>query len=134
MWCYPLSRTRNGTSMRARGSFLLGVVAALCALGSLTQAQTWPARSVTVVVPFAAGVTGDIVARGLVEYLSSALGQPFVVDNRAGAGGNIGGNAVAKATPDGYTLLLATTGPARTTSSRTRTCRTIRSAILRRSC
>ena len=98
--------------MRARGSFLLGVVAALCALGSLAQAQTWPARSVTVVVPFAAGVTGDIVARGLVEYLSSTLGQPFVVDNRAGAGGNIGGNAVAKATPDGYTLLLATTGPA----------------------
>jgi len=98
--------------MRARGSFLLGVVAALCALGSLAQAQTWPARSVTVVVPFAAGVTGDIVARGLVEHLSSTLGQPFVVDNRAGAGGNIGGNAVAKATPDGYTLLLATTGPA----------------------
>src|SRR5215218_6541226 len=112
MWCYPLSRTRNGTPMRARGSFLLRVVAALCALGSLAQAQTWPARSVTVVVPFAAGVTGDIVARRLVEHLSSALGQPFVVDNRAGAGGNIGGNAVAKAAPDGYALLLATTGPA----------------------
>ena len=96
--------------MHAR-RFLLAI-GALCALGPLAQAQTWPSRSVTVVVPFAAGVTGDIVARGLVEHLSSTLGQPFVVDNRAGAGGNIGGNVVAKAVPDGYTLLLATTGPA----------------------
>jgi tripartite-type tricarboxylate transporter receptor subunit TctC len=95
--------------MRAR-------IAALIAIGLLAasgaQAQSWPSRPVTVVVPFAAGVTGDIVARGLVEHLSSALGQPFVVDNRSGAGGNIGGAAVAKAAPDGYTLLLSTTGPA----------------------
>jgi tripartite-type tricarboxylate transporter receptor subunit TctC len=76
------------------------------------HAQSWPSRAVTVVVPFAAGVTGDIVARGLVEHLSTALGQPFVVDNRSGAGGNVGAAAVAKASPDGYTLLLATTGPA----------------------
>src|SRR3954469_6072702 len=79
---------------------------------SAAQAQTWPNRPVTVIVPFAAGVTGDIVARGLVEHLSAALAQPFLVDNRGGAGGNIGGAAVAKAAPDGYTLLLATTGPA----------------------
>jgi tripartite-type tricarboxylate transporter receptor subunit TctC len=95
--------------MRAR-------IAALIAIGLLAasgaQAQSWPSRPVTVVVPFAAGVTGDIVARGLVEHLNSALGQPFVVDNRSGAGGNIGGAAVAKAAPDGYTLLLSTTGPA----------------------
>src|SRR3954454_6860710 len=76
------------------------------------QAQTWPTRPVTLVVPFGAGVTGDIVARGLAEYLSSTLGQPFVVENRGGAGGNLGGNVVAKAAPDGYTLLLSTTGPA----------------------
>src|SRR3954449_5043244 len=75
-------------------------------------AQTWPAGSVTLVVPFGAGVTGDIVARGLAEYLSSTLGQPFVVENRGGAGGNLGGNVVAKAAPDGYTFLLSTTGPA----------------------
>src|SRR5947209_6026660 len=94
--------------------------AALLALGfalSLLDApqahtQSWPTRPVTVIVPFAAGVTGDIVARGLVEHLSATLGQPFVVDNRSGAGGNVGGVAVAKAAPDGYTLLLATTGPA----------------------
>ena len=100
---------RVETPMRAR-------IAALVTIGLLAasgvQAQTWPSRPVTVVVPFAAGVTGDIVARGLVEHLSSALGQPFVVDNRSGAGGNIGGAAVAKAAPDGYTLLLSTTGPA----------------------
>src|SRR4051794_35417777 len=76
------------------------------------QTQTWPARPVTLVVPFGAGVTGDIVARGLAEYLSGSLGQPFVVENRGGAGGNLGGNVVAKAAPDGYTLLLSTTGPA----------------------
>ena len=100
---------RVETPMRAR-------IAALVTIGLLAasgvQAQTWPSRPVTVVVPVAAGVTGDIVARGLVEHLSSALGQPFVVDNRSGAGGNIGGAAVAKAVPDGYTLLLSTTGPA----------------------
>ena len=75
-------------------------------------AQSWPSRPVTVIVPFTAGTTGDLVARGLTDYLSTALGQPFVVDNRSGAGGNVGGTVVAKASPDGYTLLLATTGPA----------------------
>ena len=97
--------------MRARiASFFVLSMSVLFSAGA--HAQTWPSRPVTVVVPFAAGVTGDIVARGLVEHLSAALGQPFVVDNRSGAGGNIGGAAVAKATPDGYTLLLSTTGPA----------------------
>jgi tripartite-type tricarboxylate transporter receptor subunit TctC len=104
-----VKNNRVETPMRAR-------IAALVTIGLLAasgaQAQSWPSRPVTVVVPFAAGVTGDIVARGLVEHLSSALGQPFVVDNRSGAGGNIGGAAVAKAAPDGYTLLLSTTGPA----------------------
>jgi len=94
--------------MRVRVVALL----AFTLIASPAQAETWPIRPVTVVVPFAAGVTGDIVARGLVEHLSAELGQPFVVDNRSGAGGNIGGAAVAKAAPDGYTLLLATTGPA----------------------
>ena len=99
--------------MRPRITSLLAIgLSALCGAGSGAQAQTWPTRPVTVVVPFAAGVTGDIVARGLAEYLTNALGQPFVVDNRSGAGGNVGGAAVARATPDGYTLLLATTGPA----------------------
>ena len=99
--------------MRARRASLLAFGFCAWLLAPFNAgAQSWPTRPVTVVVPFLAGTTGDIVARGLVEHLASALGQPFVVDNRTGAGGNIGGAAVAKAAPDGYTLLLATTGPA----------------------
>jgi tripartite-type tricarboxylate transporter receptor subunit TctC len=100
--------------MRPRRTLLIAIgIGMLSLLGARdARAQTWPSRAVTVIVPFSAGTTGDLVARGLVDYLSTALGQPFVVDNRSGAGGNVGGAAVAKATPDGYTLLLATTGPA----------------------
>ena len=87
---------------------------ALALAPGLARAQDWPTRPVTLVVPFAAGTASDIIARGLADYLGSALGQPFVVDNRGGAGGNIGGGAVARATPDGYTILFATTGPAAT--------------------
>jgi tripartite-type tricarboxylate transporter receptor subunit TctC len=66
------------------------------------------------VVPFTAGTTSDVVARVLADHLSKAIGQSIVIDNRGGAGGNIGGALVARAQPDGYTLLLATTGPAAT--------------------
>jgi tripartite-type tricarboxylate transporter receptor subunit TctC len=66
------------------------------------------------IVPFTAGTTSDIVARSLAQYITDALGQPVVIDNRGGAGGNIGAAAVARAGQDGYTLLLATTGPAAT--------------------
>lgn len=76
------------------------------------SAQDWPSRPVTVVVPFTAGTTSDVIARGLLSHLQSALGQPFIIDNRGGAGGNIGGSIVAKAAPDGHTLFFATTGPA----------------------
>src|SRR6516164_7666722 len=94
----------------------LGALAALVAviLGHAALAQPWPARPVTIVVPFTAGTTSDIVARALAQYLTDTLGQPFVIDNRGGANGNIGAAAVARAAPDGYTLLLATTGPAAT--------------------
>jgi tripartite-type tricarboxylate transporter receptor subunit TctC len=90
--------------------------AAAVLISSLTQgaAQEWPARPVTMVVPFTSGTTSDVVARALMDHLSKAIGQPIVVDNRGGAGGNIGAGMVAKAKPDGYTILLATTGPAAT--------------------
>jgi tripartite-type tricarboxylate transporter receptor subunit TctC len=85
-------------------------------LGGLAQgaAQEWPARPITLVVPFTSGTTSDVVARAMVDHLSHAIGQPIIIDNRGGAGGNIGAGMVAKAKPDGYTILLATTGPAAT--------------------
>ena len=70
--------------------------------------QPWPTRSVTIIVPFTAGGTADLFARLVANHMSQSFGQPFVVENRGGAGGNIGAAQVAKAPNDGYTLLLGT--------------------------
>jgi tripartite-type tricarboxylate transporter receptor subunit TctC len=95
---------------------LLALAMAAAVLSGLrgADAQSWPSRPVALVVPFTAGTTSDIVARALGEQLGKAIGQPITIDNRGGAGGNIGAAAVAKAASDGYTLLLATTGQAST--------------------
>ena len=69
------------------------------------HAETWPSKPIRAIVPFAAGSTTDIVPRIVFDQLSSQLGQSIVVENRAGAGGTIGSGFVAKAEPDGYTLL-----------------------------
>src|SRR5262249_489975 len=69
-------------------------------------ARAWPTRAATVIVPFAAGNAIDAGGRIVMEELSKQVGQPVVVENRAGAGGTVGAAAVARAMPDGYTLLL----------------------------
>ena len=94
--------------------FIAAALIATVGQSAPASAQTWPARPVTLVVPFTAGTTSDILARGLAQHLSETLGQPVVIDNRGGAGGNIGGAIVARAPRDGYTILFATTGPAAT--------------------
>jgi tripartite-type tricarboxylate transporter receptor subunit TctC len=83
---------------------------ALLLLPATASAQTWPTKPVRIVVPFPAGGVADVLARGLQADLQTALGQPVVIDNKPGAGGNVGAEIVAKAEPDGYTLLLASAG------------------------
>jgi tripartite-type tricarboxylate transporter receptor subunit TctC len=86
------------------------VVASLL-FASAVFAQSYPSRPVKVIVPWPPGQATDIAARVVAEKLQSALGQPFVVENRPGAGGSIGSDVVAKAAPDGYTVLAASAGP-----------------------
>ncbi|NMM80591.1 LacI family transcriptional regulator [Acidovorax sp. SRB_14] len=97
------SRRQFALQAAAASLALLGTVSAL--------AQTaFPTKPITIVVPFSAGGTTDILARLMGQYLSTELGQPVVVDNKAGAGGNIGGALAAKAPADGYTLFMGTVG------------------------
>jgi tripartite-type tricarboxylate transporter receptor subunit TctC len=88
---------------------LFSLVLVLAAAGAV--AQDYPNRTVRVVVPFPPGGAPDLVGRTLANRLQERLGQPFVVENRTGAGGNIAAEAVAKAAPDGYTLLATSDGP-----------------------
>lgn len=81
-------------------------VAALFAGSSAAMAQGWPAKPISIIVPFAPGGTTDAIARTLGEELSKSLGRPVIVENKPGAGATIGANLVAKAKPDGYTLLV----------------------------
>ncbi|MBK8065114.1 MAG: tripartite tricarboxylate transporter substrate binding protein [Betaproteobacteria bacterium] len=81
------------------------------AFAGLAAAQAYPTRAVKVIVPWPPGQATDLAGRLVADKLSQALGQPFVVENKAGAGGQIGTDQVAKAAPDGYTLLVASSGP-----------------------
>jgi tripartite-type tricarboxylate transporter receptor subunit TctC len=96
-----------------RTAVVLALSAITCLAGSVlpTFAQDWPNRPVKVIVPFPAGGPTDVLARPVTEHLTKVLGQPFVIDNRAGGGTTIGAQAVVKADPDGYTLFLGTNTP-----------------------
>lgn len=90
----------------------VAVVVSIAALSMGVRAETYPSKPIILVVPFAAGGTVNMMGRLIAENMGEKLGQPVVVDNKAGAGGAIGAGFVAKATPDGYTLLLGSMGQA----------------------
>ena len=102
--------TKTSTPSRPRlRRFLACALLAAAAWPATTLAQAWPtARPIRLVIPFPAGGATDIIGRTLAQSLSAALGQQVVVDNKPGAGGTIGADMVAKAAPDGYTLVMAT--------------------------
>jgi tripartite-type tricarboxylate transporter receptor subunit TctC len=97
-------------SYRFAGFLILAAI--MMAAGvSAARAETWPSRPIKLINPWPPGGPADIVARPIIEKLGSALGQPVVMENKSGANGTIGANLVAKAAPDGYTLLFSHVGP-----------------------
>src|SRR5690606_3635655 len=116
MACWPPRRTLlssysnyQETDMKMSRRTLLGMAVAAC-MGSMPPVfaqSNWPTRAVRVISPYGAGGPNDITARLLSEYLAKQLGQPFVVENKAGAGTRIGNQVVAQAPADGYTILYA---------------------------
>jgi tripartite-type tricarboxylate transporter receptor subunit TctC len=91
-----------------------GTTIALAAMlaGGVAHAQTYPTHPIQVIVPFAGGSASDVVTRILLEHAAKTIGQPFIIDNRPGAGGNTGTQAAARASPDGYTLVATGSGSA----------------------
>ena len=100
----------SSPSKRFIAHILLGHIAILLIAPSALAQAAWPNKPVRIIVPFAAGGTTDILARAMAPELTKAFGQSFIVENRAGAGGNIGADLVAKSPPDGYTILMGTVG------------------------
>lgn len=104
-----MSHSSRATARLLRRTLLASLVA-LAGVVPAAHAQSWPAKPVKVVVNFPPGGVADVLARLVAAPLQDALGQPVVVENRAGSGGNIGGEAVAKSPADGYTLLMSSGG------------------------
>lgn len=100
----------HGAFVRRSGWALLALIFG-ATIATTTHAQDFPARTVKVVVPYPAGGTADVMPRILADWLSRKWGQSVIIDNRTGAGGNIGAEVVAKSDPDGYTLLATPPGP-----------------------
>ena len=89
---------------------IVALGAAMFLLTPPAGAQTWPSKAIKWIVPFPPGGPTDTFSRAVAQKLSEALGQPVVIENRAGAGGGVGMDALAKSAPDGYTIGLSTTG------------------------
>ena len=106
-----MDRTDPPTTRRRLLHASLAAGAALGAPALRAQGAPWPSRPLRFIVPFGPGSTPDVMARLVADRLGPALGQPIVVENRPGAGGNVGTDAVAKAAPDGYTVGVSITGP-----------------------
>ena len=102
--------TSRHTSTRRLALATLATAAAAALLPLAANAQAYPSKPITIIVPFSAGGTTDILARVVGQALTAELGQSVILDNRAGAGGNIGGQAAARAPADGYTLFMGTVG------------------------
>ena len=104
---------KNSNIFSNKRKTLIGMaVFMMASVCGVAQAQTaWPNKTIRIVVPYAPGGANDILARVLAEKLAPALGQPVVVENRPGAGAAVGTELVVKSAPDGYTLLMAASGP-----------------------
>src|SRR5437868_6803436 len=111
--CFPeiAGREHTGGPARGGGPMRIPAFVALLVLASAAQSQPWPSKPVCVVIPWPPGQATDIATRLVGQRLQEVLGQPFVMDNKPGAGGAIGTDTVAKAAPDGYTLLGCSSGP-----------------------
>src|SRR6266446_1005597 len=112
MWALLQLKLRSDTMLKLpRRKFLrlAAGAATLPAVSRIARAQAYPTRPVRIIVGFAASGASDIIARLIAQWLSERLGQPFVIENRTGAAGNSGTEAVVKSQPDGYTLLLVAT-------------------------
>jgi len=100
----------KATGLRSTHRKWLGAIV-LSLASTLAGAQAYPSKSATIIVPWPPGGPSDIAARPMAKGLQDELGKPFIIDNRGGAGGNIGSDLVAKAAPDGYTLLITSSAP-----------------------
>src|SRR5581483_10572969 len=104
-------RTRSGARPSRRDAMRLLALAPAFGAATPAAAAGWPERAVTVVSPYAPGGGSDIIARAVAKELGAVLGQPFVVENRSGAAGSVGAALVARARPDGYTMLVGGSSP-----------------------